>query len=370
MLETMRKSGYLRGAVARAIKALTLGVVIHGLPVDATAATTKSPDIYFGIGTESSEYWAATVVGAKAVASSVNAHVQVMTSNFQGQKFLQDFGAVFASQCDGCVAILDPVSNAFTKAVVDRGAQAGAKVVTIWNRPEGEHPWNTDPDTWVAHIAFDGVASGYENGKALCKASGGVGGVVVLQGVADNPSTKQRFAGLKRALSECPGLKLLDSQYADWDQTKAQTIVRSWLARYNTEIKAVFAENDSMAIGAIAALRERDLAGKVAVSGSDGSSAAFALIKSGEMTSTMWVDGVLQGAVSVTLGYGVASGDIDLKKLTEKQRDFYLKQTLVTKDNVDEVVNRKVNPDDYTYQKVKATMWNAVAGQIPPGAFK
>lgn len=357
-------------ASTRFIKWATVVATVGLISVQALAADTRPPAIYFGIGTESSEYWAATVVGAKAVASSVNTRVQVMTSEFQGQKFLQDFGAIFAAGCKDCVAILDPVSNAFTKAVVDRAAQADAKIITIWNRPDSIHPWNTDPGNWVAHIAFDGVASGYENGEALCKAIGGNGDVVALQGVADNPSTKQRFAGFKRALSECPGMKLVDSQYADWDQSKAQVITRGWLARYDKNLKAVFSENDSMAIGAVAALRERGLAGKVAVSGSDGSSAVFRLIKSGDMTSTMFIDGVLQGAVATALGYGVASGDIELKKLSEKQRDFYLKQTLVTKENVDQIMNRKADPADYTYEKVKAVMWNSIAGQIPAGAFK
>ncbi|WP_345817436.1 sugar ABC transporter substrate-binding protein (plasmid) [Paraburkholderia sp. PREW-6R] len=343
-------------------------MAVSSVAVYATPA--KVPGIYFGIGTESSEYWAATVVGAKAVAASVNARLQVMTSEFQGQKFLQDYGAIFAAGCKDCVAILDPVSSAFTKAIVDRATAADAKVITIWNRPDNIHPYDMDSDNWVAHIAFDGVESGYRNGLALCKAIGGKGGVVAIEGVADNPSTKQRFAGLTKALAECPGMKLLDRQYADWDQTKAQVLTRGWLARYNGNLKAVFSENDSMAIGAVAALKERGLAGKVAVSGSDGSVAALNLIKSGDMVSTMWIDGVMQGAFATALGYGAASGDIDLHKLSHAQRDVYLKQTLVTKDNVDEILNHKVDPADYTYEKVKARMWQGVASQIPASAFK
>lgn len=365
-IKSATQSGALTSKLLRYATATTLALMC----LHAGATPTKVPAIYFGIGTESSEYWAATVVGAKAVASSVDTKLQVLTSEFQGQKFLQDYGAIFAAGCKDCVAILDPVSNAFTKAVVDRATAADAKVITIWNRPDNIHPYDTDSGNWVAHIAFDGVESGYANGMAICKAIGGNGGIVAIQGVADNPSTKQRFAGLKKALAECPGMKLLDSQYADWDQTKAQVLTRGWLARYNSNLKAVFSENDSMAIGAVAALKERGLAGKVAVSGSDGSVASFNLIKSGDMVSTMWIDGVLQGAFATTLGYGAASGDIDMRRLAHAQRDIYLKQTLVTRDNVDAVLNRKVDPTDYTYEKTKARMWNEVAGQIPPSAFK
>jgi len=336
----------------------------------AAAVAAKPPVIYLGIPTEASEYAAAVVVGGKAVAASVDTKVQVLTSDFQGQKFLQDFGAVFAAGCKDCVAVLDPVSNAFTKAIVQRAAAADAKIITIWNRPDSMHPWDTFPENWVAHIAFDGVESGYKNGLALCKAIGGSGGVLVLEGVAGNPSQKQRLAGFKKAQAECPEMKALDAQYADWEQTKAQTVTRGMLARFGDKVKGVFTENDGMALGAVAALKERGLAGKVPVTGSDGSVAVFNLIKSGEIVSTMYVDGELQGAMSTALGYGVASGDIDLKTLTHLQRDFYMKQTFVTKDNVDQVLNRKFKPEDYTYPKMKAAMSGLISEQIPPEALK
>ena len=357
-----------RSAFRTAGQAIALALILT--TAQAAMAETKTPAIYYGIGSESSEYGNAQVFGAKAVAASVNAKFSVLASDYQGQKFLQDFGAIFAAGCKDCVAILDPASNAFTKALVDRAAQADAKILTFWNSPDGIHPWDTDSDNWVAHLSFDGVESGYKNGQALCKSIGGQGGVVALMGIADNPPAKQRFAGFKHALAECPGMKLLDSQYADWDQTKAQTITRGWLARYGASIKAIFAEDDGMALGAVAALREKGLAGKVQVSGSNGQSDALALVKSGEMTSTMYVDGAMQGAVSTALGYAVARGDLDLKKLTHAQREFYLQQTLVTKDNVDQILARKPNAADYTYEKIKANFWQTSAGPVPTGSLK
>lgn len=101
-------------------------------------------------------------------------------------------------------------------------------------------------------------------------------------------------------------------------------LTRGWLARHNGNLKAVFSGNDSMAIGAVAARKERGLAGKVAVSGTDGSVAALSLIRLGDMVSTMWINGVMQAAFATALRYGAASGDIDLQKLSHAQRDMYL----------------------------------------------
>lgn len=353
-------------AIKRVLSVALVTISVAHLP----AVAAKVPGIYYGIATESSEYCNAQVQGAKAVADSVNTKLNVLVSEFQGQKFLQDYGAIFSAGCKDCVAMMDPVSNAFTKAIVDRASRADAKVITFWNRPENIHPWDTAPQSWVAHISFDGVDSGYQNGMALCKAIDGTGGVLVLQGVADNPPTKQRFAGFQRAMKECPRMTILDNQYADWGQTKAQTIVRGQLAKYGEKVKGVFSENDLMALGALAALREKGLAGKVPVTGSDGQSDVLRLIKSGEIVSTMKVDGAALGAVSTALAYGVATGDIDLTKLTHAQRSFYLKQTLVTKANVDQFLDKKFDPSQFTYQKLKGDMWTYSSGPITDSATK
>jgi ribose transport system substrate-binding protein len=351
------------------VRKLALGLSVLSLS-GSTSFAGDLGNVYVGVGSASSEYWAAFIEGAKAVAGSKGKDVNVIVSDFNGQKLLEQFGAVFATGCEGCAIAVDPASNAFTKAIVERARDAGAKIVNLWNRPDEIHPWDTAPDAWVANISFDGVDSGYRNGMELCKALNGKGNIAALQGIPDNPPAKQRLAGLEKAVAECPGLKLLDVQVGNWDQTQGQSITRAWLTKYGSDLKGIFSANDGMALGAVAALREQGLAGKVLVTGSDGSSDVMQLIKSGEMLSTMYIDGYVQGATATALAVGVITGDIDLAKLKEEQRDFYLSQTLVNKDNVEAILNGKHVAADYSYDKVKANFWAASVGQIPAGANK
>jgi ribose transport system substrate-binding protein len=88
------------------------------------------------------------------------------------------------------------------------------------------------------------------------------------------------------------------------------------------------------------------------------------------MLSTMKVDAVGQGAIATALAYAAASGDIDVAKLTQAQRDFWLKQTLVTKDNAAAILAAKPDLAEYTYEKIKANFWATSPGQIPVGANK
>ncbi len=339
------------------------------MPADAMAGEVKR--LFIGVGTTANETWANFVASATHVVHSIDPSIQVevLQSDFQGQKLLTAFGSAFSAGCEDCIVVVDPASNAFTKAIVDRAADAGAKIVTIWNRPENIHPWDTQPDSWVAHVSFEGIAMGYENGKALCKALGGKGNIVALQGVPDNPTAKQRIAGLHKALAECPGVKLLDTQSANWSPTEAQTIVRGWLSRYGDGLNGIFSSNDGMALGAVAALREQKLAGKIPVTGADGQSDFIELIAKGEALSTMNSDIYSFGAVATALAYASAVGDLKAEDLSKAQRDFYLKQELITKDNAAKELASRKNKDfsPFDYAQLKKDFWAYSAGQIPAG---
>jgi ribose transport system substrate-binding protein len=330
----------------------------------AEAATTK---IYVGVGSSNAEYWQDILWGVGQVANSVGAKVQVLDSGYEGVKHLQQLDAALAPGCDHCVFVWFPDSPAFTKVTVDRVEQAGAFITTLWNRPEALHPWGVASDAWVANIAFDGVDAGYKNGMELCKAIGGHGGILTITGIPDDAPAKQRAMGLQKALKDCPGMTVLGSQIANWSQTPAQVATRELLARFGSEVKGIFAQNDAMALGVVAALREKGLAGKIPVTGTDGSTDVLQLIKSGDILSTMKEDAFTQGSVAAALTYAAASGQLSLDGLTHAQRDFFLDQVLVTKANVDEVLKDKPDPKANSYDALKANFWSNSRGEIPPG---
>lgn len=333
----------------------------------AWAEDDTSQKLYLGVGNTSAEYWMQMIWGATQVMESVGGSVEVISNDFDPQKSLQNIGAIVAPGCEGCIFTWFPDSPAFTKTFVEKIGDAGGFITTLWNRAEEIHPWDTAPEAWVANISFDGVDAGYQNGMELCKALNGKGEIVVLQGTLDNAPAKQRTMGLEKALKECPGMTVLDQQVANWQQAAAQDITRTWLTKYGDRIKGIVGQNDAMGLGAVAALREAGLAGKIPVTGTDGSSDVVKLILTGDMLSTMSGLNEYQGAVAAALAYGARVGDIKLADLAEGQRDFFVKQVLITKENAEEFLARKPDPADYTYEAIKADFWAQSAGQIPAG---
>jgi D-xylose transport system substrate-binding protein len=84
-------------------------------------------------------------------------------------------------------------------------------------------------------------------------------------------------------------IKIVSDQWArDWQPIEALKIMENALTRVNNQVDAVVASNDGTAGGAIQALTEQKLAGKVLVTGQDAELAACQRIVAGTQTMTIY----------------------------------------------------------------------------------
>jgi ribose transport system substrate-binding protein len=226
---------------------------------------------------------------------------------------------------------------------------------TQWNKPDDLHPWDHNPN-YVAHMSFDGVPAGKKMGEVLIDSMGGKGGIVAIGGILSNVPAIERKLGLDQAIAEHPDVKLLDFQAADWQSSKAFEIMQAWMTRFGDEIKGVWSANDDMGTGALEALRQEGLAGKVKVTGLDGIAAAVEAVKKGEFAGTVAWDPLWTGGMGLAIGYAAASGKLDIASEPKEHREFYGTSITVTPETVDQVGNPKpINFDD---------LWGKATGQI------
>jgi ribose transport system substrate-binding protein len=80
-------------------------------------------------------------------------------------------------------------------------------------------------------------------------------------------------------------IDIVASQTAEWEMSRANTIASSMLSEH-PEIKAILAANDSMALGAIAAVKSAGRAGEVQIVGFDNITAIQAAIRDGKVLAT------------------------------------------------------------------------------------
>jgi D-xylose transport system substrate-binding protein len=133
----------------------------------------------------------------------------------------------------------------------------------------------------------------------------------------------------------------------DWSASEAYINMTRVLESSHDQITAVIATNDSIASGAIQALEEHGLAGKVLVSGQDADLSAIIRVLMGTQTMTLYKPIVLQAqaaaeaAVSLARGEPVkTNGEFQSETMRLPVPAIYFYPVVVTKDNVKETVIR------------------------------
>jgi ribose transport system substrate-binding protein len=287
-------------------------------------------------------YHANYAVGARELGKKLGLPVDVLTSEANSQKQFADLRAEIAKTGGNMVASVDPNEAPDVVPIAKMLEEAGAYWVNWWNKPPDVKVW--DYDYWVAHIQFDAVGQGYYNAIELFKTFDPPyeGKIVAIQGMLANNAAIGRFEGLQKALEEHPGVKLLQWEGAEWDTTKAYNATKALLAAY-PDVDGVWCANDNMAMGAIQALKEADLAGEVLVTGTDGVPEAFEAIKKGYMVSTEFQDSRYQAQFGLTLCLQARSGEIDVESLPKKYRSWMIPGVRVNRENVDEFVKEYID---------------------------
>ncbi|WGE33623.1 ribose ABC transporter substrate-binding protein RbsB [Actinobacillus genomosp. 1] len=135
----------------------------------------------------------------------------------------------------------------------------------------------------VSHIASDNVAGGKMAGDFIAEKVGKNAKVIQLEGIAGTSAARERGEGFKQAVA-ANQFEVLASQPADFDRTKGLNVTENLLASHGTA-KAVFAQNDEMALGALRAIKA---AGKdIIVVGFDGTDDAVKAVKGGKLAATI-----------------------------------------------------------------------------------
>ncbi|TWH04714.1 ribose transport system substrate-binding protein [Nocardioides sp. J9] len=306
---------------------------------------------------ESNPYEAAWLDGGDAFAESVGLEQERLTYDGDSTKQQEQVRQLLAGDTDCLVMNVLPNGDADTTPIVKGADQAGAYLVTQWNKPADLDP--ADYDRWVSHITYNGVESGQQIGDALAEAIGGKGGIIALQGVLDTAAAKDRFAGLEASLEKNPDVKLLDQQTANFSRAEALEVTKTLLTKHGDAVKGIWAANDDMALGALEALKQ---AGRddVAVVGIDAVPDALTAIQDGTMTATVSSDGPWQGGIGLAIGFCAATGEIDVADLPADNRAFFAEQFLITDENVADFATPATDAADFECDNV----FDRVAGPL------
>lgn len=140
---------------------------------------------------------------------------------------------------------------------------------------------------------------------------------------------------------------VLEDWAEDWKPAAAKKITETALAK-TTSIDAIIASNDGTAGGAIEALADRGLAGKVIVTGQDADLAALARIKDGTQSTTIYkpvdtlADTAAQLAVEIAHGHP-RTMDASVPNGLKSVPAILVEPVTVDKDNLSEIIAKKLH---------------------------
>jgi ribose transport system substrate-binding protein len=177
--------------------------------------------------------------------------------------------------------VIAPADSKALVAACKRAQDAGLVVVNIDNRLDAEivrekglrAPFVGPDNRQGARLVGEAVARRLKRGDQ----------VAILEGVPGAENAIARANGFHDAAREA-GLVVAASQSASWDTGKANQIA-SALLRENPGLKALLCSNDSMALGALAALKESGRT-DVLVAGFDNIAAVASLVREGRIAAT------------------------------------------------------------------------------------
>jgi ribose transport system substrate-binding protein len=109
--------------------------------------------------------------------------------------------------------------------------------------------------------------------------------VAIIEGVPNAFNGIQRTLGFEDAM-KTGGMNIVSSQTAYWETAKANQVVSALVTEY-ADLKAVLCANDSMALGAVAAIKAAGKSDKILVVGFDNILAVQRLLKEGKILCTI-----------------------------------------------------------------------------------
>lgn len=260
---------------------------------------------------------------AEQAAADYGYEIEVVNSEEDLIKQQDHVNTLIQTGVDGLVVV--PVDTSAMGPISDAAVAAGIPLVYINRNP---YAGNEDqmPDG-IYYVGSDELQAGIMQGEHAAELLNGEGGVAILMGILGNEGAVARTAGVEQIIEEHEGMKILSSETAEWQRDQALTIAENWISAYGEDLKAILANNDEMALGAIQALQNNGRE-DVIVMGVDAIPDALAAIEAGTMTATMFQDAVGQGAGSVDILNALFNGEEVAEKVT------FIDFQLVNQDNV------------------------------------
>ena len=201
--------------------------------------------------------------------------------------------------------VIAPADSKALVPVLKRAQEAGIVVVNIDNRLD--RGVLAEAGSVIPFVGPDNREGARLVGEELAKQLKRGDQVAILEGVPTAFNAQQRRAGFEEAM-QTAGAAVVAVQSASWEMEKANAVTASLLTAH-PGLAAILASNDSMALGAAAAVKAAGKEGQVRVVGFDNISAVQALIREGRILATADQHGGQLAVYGIEVALSILQGE-------------------------------------------------------------
>lgn len=188
---------------------------------------------------------------------------------------------VLAQRVDALV--IAPADSQALVPVLQTAVARGVIVVNIDNRLDEKAL--AEKRISVPFVGPDNRAGALLAGNLLAKQLKAGDKVGIIEGIPTTFNAQQRTLGFRDAM-QAGGMRVAAVQSGEWELQKGNTVAAAMLREY-PDLTALLCGNDTMALGAVAAVKSAGKAGKVKVVGYDNIPAVKPLLADGRMLATV-----------------------------------------------------------------------------------
>jgi galactofuranose transport system substrate-binding protein len=223
----------------------------------------------------------ANTISIKETAEHLGVELRFLDAQQKQENQVEAVRKLIVQQVD--IIGISPIVETGWQDVFQEAKEAGIPIILVDRRAD------VPEDYYVSYLGSDFLEEGRNAARVMAKMTNRKANIVELVGTIGSAPANDRYAGFREILKKHPDMRIIDSHSGDFTRARGKEVMEVFLEKHGTEITAVYAHNDDMALGAIQAIEDYGLKPGVDITivSVDAARGAFEAMIAGKLNATI-----------------------------------------------------------------------------------
>jgi len=273
-----------RGAFIVGLMLLFAPLMMAPLALAQTAKTT----IGVALAQDDNPLYILMLKGIRARAQELGWDVATVSSNEDKLKQINGVQDLIARGVKGI--LISPIDAVGVNAAYDAATQAKIPIISLAR--------GSSSPNQTLHVGINEKQIGREIAEWTAKQIGGEGKIAMLLGPSGAPAFRNLAEGYTEVMAKFPGIKIVFRTEGPLSRERGVKHAEDAMVA-NPDLKAIYASNDDIALGAVQAVIAANRKGQTLVTGMNGVPPALRAVKEGGLALTVELNPLTWGRIGV-----------------------------------------------------------------------